>query len=168
MARKINAKAFDGKTLEGATKISFPKVTEVKANWLGIKAACKTVDLPSVGLNEDANVVAEAFKSTSATNSVTKIKVKEEAKETIKDKFNGVIVDKVVAAPTTNQTIDMGNFQFTILTEDTNSNDNATVGTVKLLKVKENNVLNSTSKLKNVKLKNGVLSGSIDDETFYI
>ena len=57
----------------------------------------------------------------------------------------------------------MGNFQFTILTEDTNSNDNATVGTVKLLKVKENNVLNSTSKLKN-----GVLSGSIDDETFYI
>ena len=57
----------------------------------------------------------------------------------------------------------MGNFQFTILTEDTNSNDNATVGTVKLSKVKENNVLNSTSKLKN-----GVLSGSIDDETFYI
>ena len=161
----IEAKAFDGKTLEGATKISFPKVTEVKASGLGIKAGCEIVELPSVGSNETSKVVAKAFEPTSGTSSVTKVKVKEEAKEALKNQFSGVTVDKVVKAPEANQTIDMGKFQFTILTKDEDETE-GTVGTVKLTKVEKSNSSGSTSKLTNVKLQNGVLSGQKDEETF--
>ena len=162
---KIGAKAFDGKTLDGSTKISFPKVTNVGANGLGIKAGCEIVELPAVESSVASQVDAVAFKSTSGTSSVTKLKVQEGVKETLKDKFSGVTVDKSVTAPTVGQTINMDKFQFTILTKDEDETE-GTVGTVKLTKLQENNVSSSTSQLTGVKLQNGVLSGQKDNETF--
>lgn len=161
----IKTKAFDGKTLEGATRISFPKVTVVEANGLGIKSGCKTVELPAVGLAQASSVEATAFAATGGTNSVTKVKVQEDAQETLQNKFAGVTVSKVVDEPEVGQTIDMGNFQFTILTKDDDETDE-TVGTVKLTKVESGNALGSNSGLKNVKLQNGVLRGQKDQETF--
>ena len=161
----IKTKAFDGKTLEGATKISFPKVTAVEANGLGIKAGCETVELPAVGSAEAGNVVANAFKATDATNSVTKLKVKEEAQASLSSKFDGVTVSKFVAIPTASQTIDMDNFQFTILTQDDDENED-TVGTVKLTKVESGAASGSDSGLTSVKLQDGVLSGEKEGQTF--
>ena len=162
---KIEAKAFDGKTLEGATRISFPKVTEVKANGLGIKAGCETVELPAVGNAEVSKVVAEAFKATDGQNSVTKVKVKEDAKATLQSKLDKITVSKVVTAPEVSQTIDMGKFQFTISTKDNDETD-TTVGTAKLTKVTSQNSTGSNSGLQSVTLQDGVLTGQKEGETF--
>ena len=164
---KIGAKAFDGKTLDGSTKISFPKVTNVGANGLGIKAGCKIVELPAVDSSQVSNIDNNAFKATDGKNSVDKVNVKEDAKANLQTKLSGsgITVSKVVTVPADNQTIDMGNFQFTILTKD-NDETPETVGTVKLTKVYQNTASGSDSGLKDVSFKNGVLSGSIDDKTF--
>ena len=158
---KIEAKAFDGKTLEGATRISFPKVIEVKANGLGIKAGCETIELPAVDNSKVNSIDTSALKGSVAgtTNSIKNIKVKDDAVQSLKSRIEGVTVSKVVTPPTIGKTIDVGNLQFTIVTPATFD----TTGTVKLTNITGTD---SNSGITKAKLSNGVLSGTIDTETF--
>ena len=160
---KIEAKAFDGKTLEGATRISFPKVTEVKDNGLGIKAGCETIELPAVDKSKVNNIATNALKGSGqeATNSIKNIEVKDDAVQDLKKKITDVNVSKVVAPPTAEKTIDVGSLQFTIVTPATVD----TTGTVKLTNI-TGTASNSNSGIQSAKLSNGVLSGTIDTKTF--